>query len=62
VGEEPKTAEGSKQVTDTTTATDKPPTDPRPACSVCGSRDHTTGYHENGGGDTGSQPNGYHEN
>ena len=48
-------------MTDTTSATDKPPTDPRPPCTVCGSTAHTAGYHENGGGDT-AEPAGFHEN
>jgi hypothetical protein len=46
-------------MTDTTIATDKPPVDPRPPCEVCGSGDHTTGYHDNGGD---NQPTGYHDN
>jgi hypothetical protein len=27
---------------------DKPPTDPRQKCSICGSTDHTTGFHDGG--------------
>ncbi len=47
-------------MTDTTTSTDKPPTDPRPPCTICGSTTHTAGYHDN---DTPtSQPAGYHDN
>ena len=34
----------------------KPPTDPRKPCSICGSTDHTTGYHEGS-----VSPTGYHE-
>jgi hypothetical protein len=49
-------------MTDTTAATDKPPTDPRPPCTVCGSTAHTSGYHENGGDGGTRQPTGYHEN
>ena len=48
-------------MTDTTVASDKPPTDPRPPCSICGSTDHTTGHHENGGEPT-ATPLGHHEN
>jgi hypothetical protein len=48
-------------MTDTTQASDKPPTDPRPPCTVCGSKDHTAGFHENGGGGT-ATPTGFHEN
>jgi hypothetical protein len=42
-------------MTDTTVATDKPPTDPRPPCEKCGSTNHTTGYHDS------SEPTGYHD-
>jgi hypothetical protein len=52
-------------MTDTTVATDKPPTDPRPPCGTCGSTAHTTnGHHESdeptGSGGT-SSPTGHHE-
>jgi hypothetical protein len=47
-------------MTDTTVATDKPPTDPRPPCTVCGSTAHTAGYHDNE--NPTSQPTGYHDN
>ncbi|HEV7650783.1 MAG TPA: hypothetical protein VGP26_21775 [Actinophytocola sp.] len=41
----------------------KPPTDPRPPCPVCGSRDHTAGYHDGGAPprDGGMSPMGYHD-
>lgn len=42
-------------MTDTTIATDKPPTDPRPPCEICGSADHTNGFHES------VEPTGFHE-
>lgn len=42
-------------MTDTTVG-DKPPTDPRPPCEICGSIDHTTGVHDPAG------PTGYHDN
>ena len=51
-------------MTDTTIATDKPPTDPRPPCEVCGSLDHTPGLHDSsepsGSGGT-SAPTGHHD-
>ena len=43
-------------MTDTTVSTEKPPpTDPRPPCEVCGSQDHTKGYHDS------ESPTGYHD-
>jgi hypothetical protein len=33
----------------------KPPTDPRPPCSVCGDTTHTKGYHDS------KEPAGYHD-
>lgn len=51
-------------MTDTTIADEKPPpTDPRPPCETCGSRDHTTGHHDSDeptGGGT-SSPTGHHD-
>jgi hypothetical protein len=38
-----------------TTPDPKPPTDPRPGCTVCGSTAHTSGYHDS------SEPAGYHD-
>jgi len=42
---------------------DKPPTDPRPKCGICGSTDHTTGFHD--GGLVGDKPDksadGFHD-
>jgi hypothetical protein len=48
-------------MTDTTIATDKPPTDPRPPCDVCGSNTHPTGQHDNDE-PTGGSPMGQHDN
>jgi hypothetical protein len=50
-------------MTDTTIASDKPPTDPRPPCTVCGSREHTTqGHHDNEEPTGGASPMGHHDN
>jgi hypothetical protein len=41
---------------------DKPPTDPRQKCGICGSTDHTTGFHEGGlVGEGTKSPDGFHE-
>jgi hypothetical protein len=32
----------------------KPPIDPRPPCTICGSTDHTTGHHSTGAAPTGT--------